>query len=404
MTKDISLSINNNRKIQIFIKWIPYAIFMLASVIAVPNTPALAAQYVKPGDSISGDLTSEDLQRAGGFLYDEYSISCKAGDLLDITMISEEIDSYLIIIGPSGTQWENDDYQSGNRNAFLHIYATGPGEYKIMCSSRKANETGKYQLAIESKKVPRLFGVFVGIADYGTRDLKAPYCDLDAQKLYNDLIDLKLTTSANSVLLTNQQATLVNLKGAFASLRHLMGPDDVFFFFFSGHGDQLPASGKKLINELDNRDEILCLADANIADDKFAEMLGTIKTGLIVTAIDTCNSGGFANDIVDRPGRVFYGSTDEDFFSDFAPERKAGGFLSIMFREAITLGAGDLNNDGIITIGELTRFLQMEYYVEVPNPTSGVCGYPELVHDRGTVPQETIFLAIGVHPVEKTRF
>ena len=350
--------------------------------------PAFAQETVQPGDNITGELERSDEQLSDGCYYDEYRIDCEVGALLTITQSSEDIDSYLIVKGPHNRQWENDDYTSINLDSRLSILINERGNYSICCSSY-SRERGEYELSIEQRQPPRFFGIFVGIENYPKEIPDAPLCDRDAEAMYNAFIDSGLMERTDGVVLTNENAKLRQLQRAFENVKAEAGPDDIFFFFFSGHGDQVEADSSDTA-EIDGLDECLCLRDTDLTDNDFADLLDGMDAGLSVIVLDACNSGGLARDVVDEPGRVLYASSEEDSTSDFAPQLDAGGYLSVFFREAIE-GDADLDGDGMIMMGELTRFLEMRYYEEVPDPSNAVYGYQELVHERGLAPQDTIF-------------
>ncbi len=53
-------------------------------------------------------------------------------------------------------------------------------------------------------------------------------------------------------------------------------------------------------------------------------------------------------------------------------------------------GEADLDDDGVLMIGELTRYFVQRFYEEIPPPVSSSEGYQELVFSRGTVMQGTV--------------
>jgi hypothetical protein len=367
-------------------------LLVICSLCALP-ADAARTRTVQPGDRVSGELERSDEQLEDDCYYDTYVIDAPTGTMVKITETSDEIDPYLIVISPDEMQWENDDRTSDDLNSELQVLIKDSGEYQIICSSY-AQQTGGYELRIEEIEPPRYLGVFVGIQDYPEDYPEAPMCDEDAQALYDTFVDEGFMNPDDGIVLKNEDATSENLQDAFDQMADEVGPDDVFVFFFSGHGTQLEASENRNNHELDQLDEAICLMDTDFSDNDFAALLDEVNAKLDVVVLDACNSGGFAQDVVNRADRVLFASSEEDVLSDFAPQLEAGGYLAAFFRDAIT-GEADLDNDGVIMMGELASYLEQRYNEEIPNPDVATYGYQQLVHDRGLVPQTEIFCWFG---------
>ena len=89
--------------------------------------------------------------------------------------------------------------------------------------------------------------------------------------------------------LLNEQATsisiLKNINDAASSLNN----GDLFFFFFSGHGDQIKDENG---DETDHMDEALAAYDRRIIDDELPPLWAKFRPGVRILMIsDTCNSG-----------------------------------------------------------------------------------------------------------------
>lgn len=79
----------------------------------------------------------------------------------------------------------------------------------------------------------KVYLVSAGVSDYpGTsNDLKLPAMDARAiNRLY------RTNSSAETILLTDENATISNIKGAMRQLFDKAEKDDIIVFFFSGHG------------------------------------------------------------------------------------------------------------------------------------------------------------------------
>src|SRR5205823_789750 len=65
-----------------------------------------------------------------------------------IDMISTEIDSYLRLENPAGQQVAADDDSGGFLNARIIYRASETGDFKIVCTSFKGGELGKFTLIV----------------------------------------------------------------------------------------------------------------------------------------------------------------------------------------------------------------------------------------------------------------
>ncbi len=367
---------------------LPFVLIPLLLVLISPT--AYADEHrLHSGDRELGILDSDDPQFEDNCYYDSYAMYCRAGNLLTVTQSSTKVDSYLIVTGPGDVQWENDDYsfETGS-DSRLVIPVPRSGDYEISCTTHYP-QSGSYQLDVQVRTPPRFFGVFVGVSDYGWALEEAPACDLDAKALCQAFFDVGLMNPEDSVLLVNSEATLMSLENALHEVGTEIGPNDVFVFFFSGHGDHAQVSSRDRAGEIDGLDEVISLRDTDLADNDLSRMLEGVKAGLTLVMIDACYSGGFAEDIVNRPDVVLLASSEEDVVSDYATSSLAGGYLGLIFRDAI-LDAGDLDGDGVVMIGELIHYIGRRFYQEWPEPLCAMYGYQELVHDRGAVSQDTV--------------
>ncbi len=173
----------------------------------------------------------------------------------------------------------------------------------------------------------------------------------DALKLAEVLQREGVLNSA-SVVLTNAQATVGGVRSAFARVAAQAGPDDMFLFFFSGHGDQNDTAISRF--EPDGRSEFIVLRDGQsfFDDVEMSRLFGTLNTRLALLVLDSCYSGGFARNVVDRPGVMGLFSSEEDLTVPWPQNSAAGGYLSHFLRTGMA-GAADGDGDRLVTAGEL---------------------------------------------------
>ena len=80
------------------------------------------------------------------------------------------------------------------------------------------------------------YGIVVGISNYPGTSNDLNYCDDDAQDIYDMLIDDYNFKSENVIYLQDSSASKSSISDAFDQISAVMGEDDLFFFYYSGHG------------------------------------------------------------------------------------------------------------------------------------------------------------------------
>lgn len=376
-----------------------------------PPIGAPAAPLPVAGAGENGALGPGDRQLQSGEYYDQLTRTFTPGSSVRIRLESTAIDPYLIVRTPSGRQLDNDDTTPQDRNATVEIPAAEQGTYTILVTSYRPGEQGPYTLSfgggapvarppvatttqvqpngattqVQPNGTPasggRVYGIFAGISDYpGSGDL--PQCAEDAIKLAQALRRTGLQTEAQQVVLTDGQATVANIRDAMARMARQLGPNDVFVFFYSGHGSQ--RSGSRDPRELDGVDETLHVYDGDIVDDELGQLMDGIRANLSVTALDSCFSGGFSKDVITRAGRVGFFSSQEDVESAVATQFQAGGYLSYFLREGAG-GEADTNpRDQVLTVGELEHYLVLQFGQNARDIAMDGA-FQHLVTDRGAV-------------------
>jgi hypothetical protein len=366
----------------------------------------------QPGNTrvreITGTLAQGDRRLQSGEFVDQHTLQFRPGEAVRLRLNSSAFDTYMILRSPSGRQQDNDDFVSGNTNSGIDIPSAEAGNYQVMVTSYRAGETGPYSLRIESGAAgslpidnptpntpsptpipnvaggPRVWGVFAGITDYpaGTNDL--PECANDAVKLVEALTDRGLLTQDRRVLLTDGQATRQNIREAIQRIGAQAGPQDVFVFFYSGHGGRT-RGGSRDPRELDGMDEYLYVYDGQFMDDEMGTLFDGIHARTSILALDSCYAGGFAKDVITRPGRIGLFSSEEDVTSSVAQNFRAGGYLSYFLRLGMGGEADNDPRDNALTVGELTHYVWRQFAQHGQNVEQGSGAYQHLVVDRGAV-------------------
>jgi len=364
----------------------------------------VAGGVIAIGQTVGGTLQSGDEQLESGEYVDSFTFTGRRGQRVAAELTSSAFDAYLMLRTPSGEQLDNDDGENGTDSRLDTVLAED-GEYEVMVTSYAPGETGSYRFSVSpSQGSPRqaavqggarVFAIMVGISEYGAVASDLAYTDEDAEKLAETLARGGVL-NASSVVLTNAEATVAGVRRAFQSVASQAGPDDLFLFFFSGHGGQ--EEGTASAQEPDGRTETIVLTDGEISDVEMGQLFRGLNTRLSLLVLDSCFSGGFARNVVDRPGVMGLFSSEEDLTSSVADKFEAGGYLSHFLRAGLA-GEGDVDGDGAVTAGELATYLRRQFVAEVSGVEAetleGQRNYQNLVIDRGGVQVDDIVLRLA---------
>ncbi len=369
-------------------------------------TQPVAAQPIAIGGGVTGTLAAGDTREGDGAFADRYRFSARRGQRVTVALASSDFDTTLELTRPDGSDLDNDDTRVNGRtetDSRIDTVLAEDGDYLITVSAYRADATGKYRLTLapsagDPRQVgvpggPRVIALLVGVSDYGGRTSNLPNTDDDARQLYNGLRNAGLLHPASRVL-TNAEATSKNVAQAFAQAAAAAGPNDLFLFFFSGHGNQVdvPVSAA----ELDGRAETIELYDAAMTDAQLGPLFDRVHARLSMVVLDSCFSGGFRN-LIDRPNVMGLFSSEEDLTSLVASRFKAGGFLSYFLRAGLS-GEADDDGDRIVTAGELSTYVRRRFRREGDIPASTreeEANYQNLVIERGGVNIEDVVVRLA---------
>ena len=80
------------------------------------------------------------------------------------------------------------------------------------------------------------YAIVIGISNYPGSSYDLRYCDDDADEVYNMLINDYNFLPENIILLKDGSATKSGIDSAFATINSKINPNDIFYFYYSGHG------------------------------------------------------------------------------------------------------------------------------------------------------------------------
>lgn len=100
-----------------------------------------AAGTRRSGTLAAGDSTLPDKSH-----YDDYTFTARAGQMVVVDMRSDDFDTYLILLSPSGETFSNDDYQGDTSHSRIEQVADADGTWTVRATSYAGGATGAYEV------------------------------------------------------------------------------------------------------------------------------------------------------------------------------------------------------------------------------------------------------------------
>ena len=358
-------------------------------------------------ETISGTLDATDRRRDSGEFVEVHTFDGDAGEPVRIEMASGAFDTYLVVESPSGERIANDDFEGDQTRSVVEFAMPEAGRYRVLATSYRPGETGPYTVRVSQTDAlrpdppayDRIVGLFVGISDYnrpGLGDLR--WTAQDAVQARDAMIRAGMAPS-DGILLTDAEATAANVRAAVGRIAASGSERTLFVFFFSGHGGQYQRTTFQR-EDPDNLDESIELYDTAMLDDEVDALFAQIPSARQLIVLDACYSGGFAKDVISRPGRMGLFSSEEDVVSAVAVKFEAGGYLSRFFADAVAERQADEDANGGVTALELSHYLYNRFVGDIDASGRALLTardtrpeHQKLVVDRGSVGlYDTLFL------------
>jgi hypothetical protein len=120
--------------------------------------------YTLALDKVAGSAAPERLERRGELLagddtlqsgeyMDAYQFTGHPGQRVDVDLRSDDFDTYVMLVDPSGEHQENDDAGDDLGHSRLETDLTEAGVYEVIVTSYEPGETGSYSLVIDQVDV-----------------------------------------------------------------------------------------------------------------------------------------------------------------------------------------------------------------------------------------------------------
>ncbi|MDH5492279.1 MAG: hypothetical protein OEY14_10030, partial [Myxococcales bacterium] len=109
---------------------------------------SLRAEPIAMGLTTQGSLGSQSQRLPSGEPADAFSLEISAGiPEVRVQLRSSDLDAYLMLLGPGGRHWENDD-AGGGLNSEIVLLEPPPGQYQVIATAYRAEMAGSYELKV----------------------------------------------------------------------------------------------------------------------------------------------------------------------------------------------------------------------------------------------------------------
>ena len=248
-----------------------------------------------------------------------------------------------------------------------------------------------------NKAKPNMYVLAIGINEYKNGKYNLNYCVSDAQGFIEALKPKaeKIFGEVEIVSLLNSDATRAKILEALADIKQRAGAEDVFTFFYAGHGVSLDIpqeNGREIseffyilanVTQMSDPDKA---SSEGISGAEIRKELADIKANKQIMFVDACNSGAFATQFAARgaaeenalaklaraTGSVILASTTKDQFATEFKELKHGAFTYVVIEGLV--GAAALAN-GQITAAGLKAYID-DQIPSVTQKYKGDAQYP----------------------------
>lgn len=126
----------------------------LAAVALLAAAPAAAQPIIRPGQTVTGELSPDDPSLEDASHFDLWTFQAEPHHVYHVTLRSGDFDAYLTVgpdAGPECGACDTDDDGGGGTDADLRFTAGRAGVHEIRANSYNAGETGRYTLVLEDE-------------------------------------------------------------------------------------------------------------------------------------------------------------------------------------------------------------------------------------------------------------
>ncbi|GAB4514555.1 MAG: hypothetical protein OHK0046_16830 [Anaerolineae bacterium] len=169
---------------------------------------------IVPGGSVEGRLTASSPEQS-------YTFTAPAGEVITITLMSDDFDAYLNLLDNNGDVLAYDDDGAGDLNSRIGPYAiAAEGTYTIVATSYSGDATGSFTLYMETSNLET---VVFGESVRGALDEETPLTAYQLTVEDGDTFVISLETDSYSTYVTVTDTNGTTLRETFGG-SEVIGP------------------------------------------------------------------------------------------------------------------------------------------------------------------------------------
>ncbi len=369
-------------------------------------TPGLLSQMLGGSISVSDERNLENLINLAPTvsILSPDSISSVSTSTITVRIKAEEngdaIEKYRIFVNDKLVNEDTRGFKAGIQNEIALNVLPGRNVIQAVAISKAGYQSLPDQVIINYRgqtAAANMHIVAVGINEYKNPRYNLNYANADAQAFIDHLKanGQGIFKSINTEYIQDDQATKSNVVAAFNKLVAIAQPQDVFVFYYAGHGvmsegiaDVEPDFHLALhdITQMYGRDDMLALYGISAAE--LRELSKKISAQKQLIVLDACQSGGAVETFARRgaaeekailqlarsAGTVLLASTgSEQFATEF--EQLGHGVFTYSLLEGFQGKADGSSGDKKITVKELESYLN-DRIPELTQQYKGTVQYP----------------------------
>lgn len=145
------------------------------------------------GQSFSGELQDGDTSREGGNRYDAYTFTLRDGQQAKVRMQSDAFDTYLIVKGPDGAEYTNDDFE-GTSVSQVEFVASKGGTWTVWASAFSDEGRGAYTVEVTPGKIAQIATTEGRLDPRDQQFPKGEFYDLVERRMGNTSFSVELVS------------------------------------------------------------------------------------------------------------------------------------------------------------------------------------------------------------------